>query len=484
MAEGVQLKVKPTNSRYTLPKRYPAAQSSSAERERERVKLMLNLKTMPSNQALGGTPELMVNGEWLCLNIETRTAWPTKPQAFVFEGHQVWIMPITKDNYPGLAANKPADMDRDECFALLHRALSVLAWLEDTGAVVVHMSGGNLPRMMEMRQPSFGFAIRDDFDLSDLPVIENPSGKLALALMREGRGLNHPGYSFLSFYRALEITIPDGKVRGEWVTENIEKLEGHRAKEALEKLKASVQGDIGKHLRESGRHAIAHAQADPIINPDDPRDARRLNEELPILEGLAILAIQDQLGIQTRHKIWQEHLYELRGWKEILPAAVVDASLAAVPPDIQADIDLPLIDFRLRHSEPFPLLMRMTPVHLGLTNQRVELVYRSADGLAELMFWLNFAEERLEFDLDRSFNLYDDGSVAALQNGKERCRFIWDYFGNGEIQIWDADTSKLISRVDAFIPLNMISNLDGHVAELAAWDKFISDREKAQVPAK
>lgn len=105
---------------------------------------MLNLKAMPFGEALAGTAELLVNGEWLFLNVDTRTAWPTKPQAFTFEGHQVWIMPVTTDNYPGLAANKPANMDRDECFALLHRALSVIAWLEDTGAVVVHMSGGNL----------------------------------------------------------------------------------------------------------------------------------------------------------------------------------------------------------------------------------------------------------------------------------------------------------------------------------------------------
>src|SRR5690606_32804183 len=135
---------------------------------------------------------------------------------------------------------------------------------------------------------------------------------------------------------------------------------------------------------------------------------------------LAVLAIEEQLGIQTRHKAWQEHLYELKGWKSILPTAVIEASLAAEPADVQANVDLPLINFRLRRSEPFPLLEGMTPVHVGLNNQRVELVYRSADGLAELIFWLNFAEERLEFDLDRSFNLYDDGSAAAAQNGKER----------------------------------------------------------------
>ena len=440
---------------------------------------MLNLKAMPSNQALAETPELAVNGEWMCLNVDSRTAWPTKPQAFTFEGHQVWVMPITTDNFPGLAASKPANMDRDECFAFLHRALSVLAWLQDTGAVVVQMSGGNLPRMMGMRQ-HLGYAIRDDFDLSDLPEIANPSGQIALALMREGRGLNHPGYSFLSFFRALEIAIPHGKTRGTWVTDNIDRIDGLRAKDALEKLKATVEGDIGTHLRESGRHAIAHAQADPIINPDDPRDARRLEAEVPIIEALAVLAIQDHLGIQTSHKAWQEHLYELRGWKRILPAAVIEASCGAEPNDIQANIDLPLINFRLRRSELFPLLEGMTPVHVGLANQRVELVYRSTDGLAELMFWLNFAEERLEFDLNLSLNLYDDDSAAAARNGKERCRFIWEYFGNGEIQIWDVATGKLITRVDAFIPLNMMANLDGHLAELAAWDKLIADREQLE----
>lgn len=430
------------------------------------------------NEIVADTPGLRVNGDWACLNIDTRTAWPTKPQSFLFEGCQVWVIPLTTDHYPGLAANKGAEMDSDECFALLHRALSILAWLQDTGAIVVHMSGGNLPRMMR-RQQSTGNAIRDEFDLSDLPTIKDRSGKLALALIREGRGLNHPGYSFLSFFRALETAIPNGPARGAWVTANIDRVEGHRAKDALDKLRANVQGDVGKHLRESGRHAIAHAKADPIINPDDPRDGRRLEAERPIIEALAVLAIEDHLGIQTSHKAWREHLYELRGWKDILPHPVVQASLLPEPPAMQAEIDLPQINFRLRRSDPFPLLEGMMPVHAGLSNQRVELVYRSVDGLAEIMFWLNFAEERLEFDLDHSFKLYDDGSVAAVKNGKDRCRFIWDYFGNGEIQIWDAESGALISRVDAYLPLNMMANLDGHMAELAAWDKFIADRQQA-----
>lgn len=440
---------------------------------------MLNLKVETLNHVLAETPDLLCHGEWLCLNIDTKTAWPTKPQMFSFEGHDLWVMPVTSDSYPGLGFNKPAALDRDEGFAILHRALSVLAWLQDSGAVVVHMSGGNLPRMMRL-QKSFGHAIRDDFDLSDLPIINHRSGSLALALVREGRGLNHAAYSFLSFYRAFEVAIPKGTERGPWISNNIDNIVGHRAQEALKKLKNSVPGDIGTHLVKSRRQAIAHAAFHPIINPDNPRDARQLTDELPIIEALAILAMQDRLGIQSRDKILQEHLYELRGWKEILTADLVEASLLAEPEGVEGQIDLPAINFRLRRSDPFTPLENMKPIHIALTNQRVELVYQSEDGLAELIFWLNFLEERLEFDLDRSFTLYDDGSVNAAQNGKERCKFIWDYFGNGEIQIWNSQTNSLISRVGGFMPGNRRANRDVYNSKLAEWDKLIFDRQQAQ----
>lgn len=290
---------------------------------------MLDRKARPFAEILDETSGLKVNGDWVCINIDPRTSWPVRPQQFTFEGHPVWVMPLTTENYPGLAINRPADLDRDEAFALLHRALSVLAWLQDTGAVVQQVSGGNLPRMMGMRG-SLGRSIREDFDLSDLPVIKEDAGKLALALMREGRGLNHSAYSFLSFFRALEIAIPDGKERGEWITANIDAIAGHTAQSALQELKAKIEGDVGKHLRQSGRHAIAHAKSEPIINPDDPRDAQRLQSELPIIEALAVLAIEQRLGIQTSHRMWKEHLYELRGWKQILPPGIVAESLKEV----------------------------------------------------------------------------------------------------------------------------------------------------------
>lgn len=430
------------------------------------------------NDVLTETPELRVSGNWLCLNVDTNMSWPTKPQSFPFEGHQLWVMPYTTDNHPGLAINRPASLDRDEAWAVLHRALSVLCWTEDSGATVTYMSGGNLPRMIGLTR-TIGGAIQDSFDLSDLPQIQDDRGKIALALMREGRGLNHPAYAFLSFYRVLETAIQNGQSRGDWITNNIDNIEGHRAKEALSKLRETVNGDIGVHLWNSGRCAIAHAKAEPIINPDDPRDARRLQAELPIIEALAVLAIEQHLGIQTRHRVWQEHLYELRGWKPVFGEAIIADVLTEKPPAEKQQIDAPIINVRLRKSAPFAPLEGMRPLQAASVADKVEVVYQSTDGLVEFIFWLNFAEERLEFDLRRSIIARDDGSVGAARNGEELDRFFRDYIGNGELHIWDAETGALISRCDAFMPVNCFLDIDAANAAIDAWDAIIAEREQA-----
>ena len=110
---------------------------------------------------------------------------------------------------------------------------------------------------------------------------------------------------------------------------------------------------------------------------------------------------------------------------------------------------------------------------------KIEIVYQSADGLVDLIFWLNFAEERLEFDLQQSIATRDDGSVGAARNGKELDRFFRDYIGNGELQMWNAESGELISRRDAFIPVNCFLNIDAANAAIDAWDTVIVEREQA-----
>ena len=82
-------------------------------------------------------------------------------------------------------------------------------------------------------------------------------------------------------------------------------------------LGAQSISDIGEHLYASGRCAMAHAKREPVIDPDDPEDARRLWAERPIVLELAQRAIEEKLGVETSQTVWQKHLYELDGFKRI-----------------------------------------------------------------------------------------------------------------------------------------------------------------------
>jgi hypothetical protein len=94
---------------------------------------------------------------------------------------------------------------------------------------------------------------------------------LALGLMREGRGLNHVGYAFLSFYKILDAAFPADKQRITWISAAIAGLTGFGVKEALDGIRAqgiTTPDGIGRHLYQSGRCAMAHGARKPIVDPD------------------------------------------------------------------------------------------------------------------------------------------------------------------------------------------------------------------------
>ncbi|GLS48436.1 hypothetical protein GCM10007885_12800 [Methylobacterium gnaphalii] len=123
-------------------------------------------------------------------------------------------------------------------------------------------------------------------------------------------------------------------------------------------------------------------------------------------------------------------------------------------------IELPDICVRLRECPPYGSMENMSATGIALDDGVIKLFYRSADSLFEIRFSLNFQDERLLFDVTQGVFLEDDGSVAAARHLIEIERFIRDYFLNGELQIWNALTDELLSRKDAYIPLNCFLDLD------------------------
>jgi hypothetical protein len=241
---------------------------------------------------------------------------------------------------------------------LLMRFLSTLAWVEEKGFLVDGIGGGSLPVPMG-RDKTYGFAICEEFDLSYFPEPNNDKALLALALMREGRGLNHPGYAFLSFYRVLEVAFPAGQKRGQWISDHLDAITDRRAKEALAKLRSQGIANVGVHLRDSGRRAIAHAREEPVIDPDDPSDSNRLWFELPIMTALAQLAIEEVFCIETSQTVWKKHLYELAGFKEILGLDIIDHLTRGDQISGDKMVNIPMISVQLRRRKPYPPLSNL-----------------------------------------------------------------------------------------------------------------------------
>jgi hypothetical protein len=94
---------------------------------------------------------------------------------------------------------------------------------------------------------------------------------------------------------------------------------------------------------------------------------------------------------------------------------------------------------------------------------------------------LDLGNERLVFDLNQGLFGHDDGSVTAAEHRKEIQRFIRDYVLNGELQILNAETGALLSRKDAFSPVNCYPDLDICNAEIATAQAEIHRRRAVSV---
>jgi hypothetical protein len=420
--------------------------------------------------------DLAERADWIVANLDTSISWPVEAQKVAYLGTEFWLVPITRESYPAVATKRHAE-SREEVRSRLMRFLSAVSWSESAGIMVDSFGGGSLPRPMG-RQKSSGLTITQDLNLTYLPEPADDRGRLALALMREARGLNHPAYAFLSFYRVLEAAIPaPHPARDKWIATNLGRLRNPHAQDALKALNAAGVLNVADHIRKARRHAIAHAASGTIINPDDIKESDNIRSELPIMIGLAELAIEEEIGVRTRHTIWKEHLFELEGFKNLLGADRVQRIVDRVTPSDGEVIDLPPIDVELRRREPYAPLQRMQPYHASQVENRLQLVYASPDGLVKIVFELDFEHERLRFDWNGGILGDDDGSANAARHAAELTRFVSDYIGNGELHIFESDTRELLSRVDAFIPVNFWANQDALNSQIQRWKKEASQRE-------
>ena len=420
--------------------------------------------------------ELRRRGHWIVANIEPSMPWPAEPEEIIYDGHQYWIIPVTLDCYPGIAAQADG-ISQDELQCKILRLLSMISWVETSGAILEGFTGGSFP-LSAGRSERGGYIIRQKFDFTYLPVATNDRAKLALALMREGRGLNHPAYSFLAFYRVLEVAVGNGDKRKKWMPDALRRIDDHRAKEAMSEIGADSLENLARYLFESGRCAIAHATGETIIDPDKPSDSQRLSRELPIIEKLAEMAIEEELAVKTTRTVYREHHYELQGFKAILGDDLVNRLMRGEQIQSEERVNLPKqISVRLRGMAPFEPFENLVPVHLSQEGTKLLIMFAREDRLLLFKFRLNFPEERLEFDIfDGMYRIPDDGSSIFANVQAEALEFRKSYLLNGCLEIIDSETGEEISRKDAFLPINAIVEPEIFDREIESWRKISAER--------
>lgn len=200
------------------------------------------------------------------------------------------------------------------------------------------------------------------------------------------------------------------------------------------------------------------------------------------MRALAIRLIELTLGVKTSHTIWQEHLYELEGFRKIVGEELI-ARLKNPNDDVTGvTVNIPVITVGLDGKEPYKPFARLYPYefHRGENGQMVA-AFTTEDDLICFRFWFDWPNERLRFDIQRDFKAVDSGSLPSAENMAEVARFVWDYWRNGKLVITDADTGERLSRKDAFVPVNVIlrggENVEQQVAlEQAARRRGLVER--------
>lgn len=421
----------------------------------------------------------MERGKWVVAVLETHVFWPTKKQTIHYDGKIFLLLPA--EQHEGLSSKtQPAIAIKASAYGLspedarkeLLRFASALSWREGLKIEIVGWSGGNIPRSMGIIRNS---GISDYLNEDYLPAPTNESARTALAFYREGISLDNPFYAFLSLYKAFSVAIPNGRARDGWMTAKRNELKDEKASDRATEIEESG-GQVGPYLYEKCRHAIAHADREPYVNPDNTDDHFRVSKDLPLMRNFAELAIQESFEINKPSTIHREHLYELEGFRKILPQAVVAAFKKGLELQGTQEIELPdqYLLLARRGHERYPL-PPMGIADGGYVKGGLILDFTSKAGVVRIRVMLDFAEEKLRFDpmsglavcRNRNDPLMAKEELAAL-------RFERGILSNGCLEIWDTDVGHRLGCTAPYIPVNCFVNHEYYENEITAVEKIIN----------
>lgn len=248
------------------------------------------------------------------IGLQTNLSWPVQETEVSWRGQRILLRPATHNYAPDVVLEyDEALLSGIAAHKFLREFLSAWVWVEQQRAREF-ISGKNPSARRVGPGPLFQ-NISEPFRLEYLPDWNDEKTGLALALYREALNATGSPHMFLSFWKILSTRNPD-QARGpqrDWLLDAFNKIAAGEGTTRLNELRATGKTDeeIALHLFVWGRCAVAHAFADPIVNPDNPEHEAELQKEMPLVRALAEYAIEHDYGIetQTSHLLRNPSLY-------------------------------------------------------------------------------------------------------------------------------------------------------------------------------
>lgn len=391
----------------------------------------------------------------LIIAVDSAIPWPTAPVPVTFDGHDFILFPETDDAPDRIEMQFPREEDHEHAITVMNRFMSALAWAEGkslraAGMLIVGGPGMNMGKG-RARFNCNGLAARCETLLIDyLPAPTGDDQRLALALYREALNCNSIAYSFLGFAKILNM-LGGGKKQVAWINATIPKLTRNHDYEANQRL-AQLVGDIGKYIYEDGRCAIAHAEKGSRVNPDMADHERRLAKDLPVVKVLAEYFIEYNLGIKSQSTMYQEHLYELQGFRDVLGPRAVAELKARKDIDVSGLAPLPSLGIRVRDGDVLPSLDGLKPVWMMSVNGVLAVQLSNGKHPSIVQLRLNFADESLEFDPATLVLVTDTTTPEGSQALADRSALLRGLLRNKQLHVYRADTGARMGRTDGFLP--------------------------------
>jgi hypothetical protein len=405
---------------------------------------------------------------WLTAGVASSIAWPSLDVCVQYAGDEYFIRGSECDGKPSPPGITIACKEHgaDEAIAKVYRFTSILTWFMGGYVDVSGYTYGSHPILYGNPRTvysSLGIAGSKSFNCNHMPIIEHENIRKALAFWREGKRLNevHASYAFLSFYKVVESQFSDSKKKVEWIAASIDKLTDRAAKRVAELREAGI--DVGRHLFESGRCAVAHASLEgEIVDPDIPSDRRRLSADLIVMEELARIYIRDELKVPDSRSLYRSR-NRLAPWNLLLPATTLEILKSGGTPENCEGLEGLHVSVGLWPDGPIRGLEKMTMHVDGIKDGMVKVELINERKTVLLVFFLDYRSGQVHTNLEDGGLLYGD-NLPEEADVLSYATFFYKVLGNGIAELTCGDIEPIDCEV--VIPVNIIPpNPDEAIAE-------------------